>query len=348
MTTYIDRIPLHEQAASYDYQERLKHEAEELLFHPALRHLLAVATEEQLIPQAAYSALLSSADEDGYASSVALLAKTAFDRRHGTGIERHQLNDDPLSLQLAEAIRQTVGELHMTKDIPVPTGSFEVAAVLGATAAPIAKRTNYLYDALEKGATRASVVVGLGAERPLSDIDTRYARLYPYINETRVETELLAHAAKDWFAAHGYSAPAVDQSVPAEAYVKDETFGSKYRIQTVAFDDGAYVPQWAPNMIINLSPPFEKTHHPRANTGETIRFLLKLADLQPGCKLLFTSSQPYLLGQKFEIQRLCLDAGVEVEVAGYGVNNTHLSAAALGDEIAKATTKAAALHAALK
>jgi|GEM_PF-3296925 len=348
MTTHIDRIPSQEHFDSRDYRERLQREAEEILFHPSLAHLLTVAAEEHNISEASIEALANTPDTYTYALTVAKLAKTILDRREGSGIERHQLRDDDLSSRMRETIRRTVNELHMTTETPVPSGSFEIAAVLGATVAPIAKRTDYLYDALEAGTANTSILIGLGAERRLLDVDTKYAHLYPYVSAAEVETELLAHAAQDWFTKNGYTAPVIDRSAPIETFTKDATLGSSHRIQTVTFEDEQSRPGWAPGMIINLSAPFQKTHHPRANTGETVRFLLALADLAPGDRLLFVSSQPYLLGQKFEIQRLCLEAGVEVEVAGYGIDSARLSASALGDEIAKATAKAAALYTALR
>lgn len=348
MTTHVEPIPSYERTTSNDYRERLKREAETALFHPALYELLTIAADDGLASPEAISLLSDSSNKDEYATAVATLTQTIFDRRRGTGIERYQLTDKALSSRIIEAVRRTVEALNMTTEVPVPKGSFEIAAVLGATAAPVAKRTNYLYDALEKETAAAPMLVGLGAERPLRDGDTKYVDLYPYIEEAKVETDLLAHAARDWFKLHGYSVPIIDPSVPAEVYTKDATLGSRYRIQTVTFEDDARKPCWSPSMIINLSPPFDKSHHPRATTGETIQFLLELADFQPGDKLLLASSQPYLAGQKFETQRLCLDAGIEVEVAGYGIDCSGLSGAALGDEIAKATTKAAALYTALQ
>jgi hypothetical protein len=330
-----------------EYQERLKEGAESFLLHPALQELLVAAEAEGRVSEEELMHLADIQDNhDQYLPAMADLVNKAMNwRQTDNRMERFHLKDDDLSPEFRDTIKRAAVELMMIEEAPIPDGDFEVGAVLGATVVPVVNRTNYLYDKLEAGGTRVKQLVGLGAERPMMAPDLRNAADYPYVEGTDVvETNLLSHAARDWFARHGYDSPAVDPSSASISLQKDVNYDSRYRFQTVSFNEDQHRPEWAPDTIVTISAPFNKPHHPRANTGETIEFLRKIAELKSGNHALFISHQPYLLGQKFEIERLCLDADIRVDVAGYAATNPNLPATVWGGEIAKAAKKAAELR----
>jgi len=331
-----------------EYREHLRDEAETFLYSPALQKLLAASEAEGRISQEEMAELANvQGNPDEYPSLVASLVHKVMNWRHDPKMERHQLKDDDLSDEYREAIRQAAGELMMTDEVPIPHENYEIAAVLGATVAPVANRTNYLYDALERGDCRAKFLVGLGAERPMMPPDLRNAGPYAYVELSEVETDLLTYASRRWLVEHGYDIPTIDKGSLSNSWLNDRNYGSQYRYQTVSYEDDQHRPDWAPDTIVNLSAPYNHAHHPRANTGETIDFMIKLAELKEGDKALFVSHQPYLLGQKFEIERICLEHGVQVDVAGYESNNAKVTATVLGGEIAKAAQKAQQLREAL-
>lgn len=341
-----EKLPTNHETRS-EYQDRIKEEAEAFLLHPALQELLVISETEGRITSEELTHLADIQDDHAqYLPAVANLVDKAMNwRQTDNRMERHDLKDDDLSPEFCAAIKHAASELMMINEVPIPEADFEVGAVLGATVVPVVNRTNYLYDKLEAGRTHVTHLVGLGAERPMMAPDLRNANNYPYVEgDGVVETNLLSHAASDWFAAHGYDRPTVDPSTASSSWYRDVNYGSKYRFQTVSFEDGQHRPKWAPETIVTLSAPFEKGHHPRANTGETIEFLRQIAELKSGDRALFISHQPYLLGQKFEVERLCLDSDIRVDVAGYAANNPNLPATVWGGEIAKAAKKAEELR----
>jgi hypothetical protein len=337
-----EKQALKEQEA---YHERLLEDTEAFLFHPALQELLVASEAEGRISEDELNELVEVQDDpDAYPSVVARLVHKAMNWRNDPKMERHQLKDDDLSPEFRQVIKDAAAELGMTREVPIPDEHYKVAAVLGATVAPVASRTNFLYDSFENGIGNAELLVGLGAERPMLAPDLRNAETYTYVNNSEVETSLLSFAAQDWFDKNGYDTPSVDLSSPTVSWFKDANYESRFRFQTVNFEDGQNKPDWAPETIVNISAPYRRDHHTRANTGETIDFLCRTAELQPGDKALFVSHQPYLLGQKFEIERICYENGVEATLAGYGTSNPNLAATVWGGEIAKAAEKAQQLR----
>lgn len=332
----------------HEYREHLREDAENFLLHSALKELLVASEAEGRLSTKELEELATVQDDHSrYMPLAAKLVQKAMNWRTHNHMERHQLKDDDLSPEFRETIKRVGSELGMTNEVPIPDDDFEVAVVLGATVKPVAERTDYLYDALENGNSRAEILLGLGAERPMLAPDINNAKAYPYVEQSEVETNLLSFAAQDWFIRHGYDMPSVDPSTPSISWLRDRNYDSKYRYQTVSFEGDQNRPDWAPETIVNISAPYQKDHHPRANTGETIEFMVKLANIQSGDKALFISHQPYLLGQRFEIERLCLEPDIRVSVAGYESRNPNLPATVWGGEIAKAATKASELLAAL-
>lgn len=330
-----------------EYREQLRDQAEAFLFHPALQELVVAAEAEGRVTEEDMTELIAAQDDlENYPDAIAKLVHKAMNWRHDPKMERHQLKDDDLSPEFRSAIKRIAAELSMTDAEPIPQGHYDVAAVLGATVGPVANRTDFLYDALEGGEATAQYVVGLGAERPMLAPDLKNADKYPYVRESLVETNLLSFAERDWFERNGYDLPHIDTHAPTTSLLRDANYDSRYQVQTVSFEASQHRPAWAPEVIVNLSAPYQKDHHPRANTGETIAFLSRLANLQPGNHALFISHQPYLLGQKFEIERMCLDDDLRVTVAGYEAR-VDPPATVWGGEIAKAVQKAQQLREAL-
>lgn len=347
MNPEITKITPEHTPSQAEYRERLKDEADAFLFHPALQELLVASEAEGRISEEEINELIAAQDDlEAYPGVVARLVHKAMNWRNDPKMERHQLKDDDLSPEFRATIKRVGAELSMTEAEPIPEGDYAVAAVFGATVAPVASRTDFLYDALERGDVTAKYLIGLGAERPMLAPDLKNAGKYPYVNDSQVETNLLAFAAKDWFERHGYDAPHVDAHSPMTSWQRDANYDSRYQVQTVSFDDGQRRPEWTPEVIVNLSAPYKKDSQPRANTGETIAFLSRIAELKPGDKALFISHQPYLLGQKFETERLCLEGDLRVTIAGYEAR-VNPPATVWGGEIAKAAEKAQQLREAL-
>ncbi|QQG50796.1 MAG: hypothetical protein HZB75_04725 [Candidatus Saccharibacteria bacterium] len=326
------------------YHDLLRDNAEQFLAHPALEKLIVASealgrlTDEDM-------AELVAAREAGkaeYLRSVAKLVQKAMDWRtapDGTILERWETpKDSDLPPEYCEAIKQAGIELMMNDEVPVPNKKFSVGAVFGATVVPIAKRTDFFYDSLEDGVGQIDTLINLGAERPLGPVDRKNAEAYPYVNNASVETDLLDLAAIDWYTRHGYAAPKLSYYSRSTALRWGPTYDTTYNIHTIDAEQSR--PDWAPEMSFSLSAPYDKTHHPRANTGETLDFAMEITEVKPGDTMLVISHQPYLLGQLFEAQRVGIDHGVQVEGAGYGNLNPALPATVWGGEIAKAATKA--------
>lgn len=329
------------------YHDRLRDTAEQFLAHPALEKLIVASEALGRLTETDMADLVAARDsgKSDYLSCVARLVQKAMDWRtapDGTVLERWETPaDKDLPPEYCDVIKQAGVELMMNDEIPVPNKEYTVGAVLGATVVPIARRTDFLYDSLENGVGQVSTLVNLGAERPLGPVDRKNAETYPYVNDAAVETDLLDLAAADWYARHGYDAPAVSRLGASTSLRQGATYDTKYDIHII--EPGQNRPAWAPEMSFSLSAPYDKTHHPRANTGETLDFALELAEAQPGNTMLVISHQPYLLGQLFEAQRAGVDYGIQVEGAGYANLNPALPATIWGGEIAKAATKASEL-----
>lgn len=329
------------------YHDFLRDNAEQFLAHPALEKLIVASEALGRLTETDMAELIAArnAGKAEYLGCVAKLVQKAMDWRtapDGTILERWETpKDSDLPPEYCEAIKQAGIELMMNDEVPVPDKSFTVGAVFGATVVPIAKRTDFLYDSLENGVGHVDTLLNLGAERSLGPVDRKNAETYPFVNDAAVETDLLDFAAADWYTRHGYDTPTISHHGATTSLRRGATYDTKYDIHMI--DAGKNKPAWAPETSFSLSAPYDKTHHPRANTGETLDFALELAEVKPGDSMLVISHQPYLLGQLFEAQRAGVKYGIRVEGAGYGNLNPALPATIWGGEIAKAATKASEL-----
>jgi len=336
----------------HEYLDRLRDGAEKFLLKPALKKIIfASEAEERLNPEEVDALLIAEAEGDTKTQLqlTAKLVQEGLDWRtdaNGKVLERHEMPDDKdLSDEYRSIIKDAIDELdEMNREIPIPKKRYKRAAVLGATVGPVAGRTEYLFSKLEESEASAESIVGLGAERLLNAVDLRNSTAYPYVNDSKVETDLLSFAQQAWFTEHGFDTPQIDRYPSATSLLRDQNYDSRYGFQTVSFAEGQKKPDWAPETIVNVSAPYNKAHHQRANTGETINFLKEITDSQEGDEWLFISHQPYVLGQRFEIERICLEGGLRADVAGYKSQNlNNLPATLLGGEIGKAAQKAAEL-----